>query len=113
MYTLSKHTIPEKPEDLQPVVDVFGQPVLRQIVQKAKFLLDLNCFMQTILPAPFAPYCQVLNLNEYTLILGVSSAALITRIQCLSDELLKALRNDKRYSSILNIRCKVVPDLGK
>ncbi len=102
-------TIPEIREDLQPVSTVFENASLQRIVQKAGFLLALDRHMQTILPESFAPHCQVMNVNEYTLVLGVTNAAIATRIQFLSDELLGSLRKEPRFSRILNIRCKVVP----
>jgi hypothetical protein len=101
-------TIHEKSDNLQPVVSVFKSASLQRIVQKAGFLLALDRHMQTILPESFAPYCQVMNLNEYTLVLGVTSAAIATRIQFLSADLLESLRKESRFSRILNIRCKVV-----
>jgi len=104
-------TIHEKSDDLQPVGTVFENTSLQRIVQKAEFLLALDRHVQTILPESFAPHCQVMNMNEYTLVLGVSSAAIATRIQFLADDLLASLRNESRYSRILNIRCKVVPKI--
>lgn len=103
------HTIPQKPEELQSVKDVFGHADLRKIIQKARFLLELDRFTKTILPESFASHCQVMNLSEYTLVLGVTSAAIATRIQFLSADLLNSIRNEARFSKILNIRCKVVP----
>lgn len=106
-------TIPEKLDDLQPVVSVFKNASLQRIVQKAEFLLALDRHMQTILPKSFTPYCQVMNLDEYTLVLGVTSAAIATRIQFLSADLLESLRKEARFSRILNIRCKIVTKLVK
>src|SRR3990167_8124948 len=104
-------TIHENLDDLQPVRTVFENTSLQKIVQKAGFLLTLDRHVQTILPESFAPHCQVMNINEYTLVLGVSSAAIATRIQFLSADLLESLRKEPRYSRILNIRCKVVPKI--
>lgn len=104
-------TIHEKSDDLQPVGTVFENTSLRRIVQKAEFLLALDRHVQTILPESFAPHCQVMNMNEYTLILGVTSAAIATRIQFLSTDLLTLLRKEAKFSRILNIRCKVVPKI--
>lgn len=104
-------TIPEMRDDLQPVSTVFENTSLQRIVQKAGFLLALDRHVQTILPESFASYCQVMNLSEYTLVLGVTSAAIATRIQFLSADLLESLRKEPRYSRILNIRCKVVPKI--
>jgi hypothetical protein len=106
-------TIHEKQLDLQSVSTVFEHIGLRKIIQKAEFLLALDRHVQTLLPPSFAPHCQVMNLNEYTLVLGVTSAAIGTRIQFMSEALLKSLREEPRFAKILNIRCKVIAQVVK
>lgn len=100
-------TIHEKQDDLHPVMETFGRSSLGKIIQKAKYLLALDHAMQTILPPEFANHCRVMNINQAILILGVDNAAIATRIQMLSADIIQKLRNNAEFKMVLGIQCKV------
>lgn len=103
----SMQRLQEKQDDLHPVMEGFAHSSLGKIIQKAKWLLTLNRTMQAILPAEFASYCHVMNVNQGVLILGVSSAAIATRIQFMSSQLTYTLQKQNEFRGIIGIQCKV------
>jgi hypothetical protein len=100
-------TIHEKPDDLHPVMNTFGDSALGKIIQKANYLLALDRAMQTILPSEFVNHCHVMNINQSVVILGVNSAAIATRIQLMSSDIISALQNIREFQGLLRIHCKV------
>ena len=97
----------EKPEDLHPVLEGFSHSSLGKVIQKAKKLLALDRYVQTILPAEFASFCHVMNVNQGTLVLGVSSAAIATRIRFMSSDLVREIQKKIEWQMIREIQCKV------
>lgn len=93
--------------DLDPVMEALAGSPLSKIIQKARYLLALNNYFQTIIPAPMASDCQVMNVDQSILILGVTNAAVATRIRLISSELIEKLRAEKAFSSIQTIHCRV------
>lgn len=93
--------------DLNPVMEELTHSSLGKIIQKAKYLLALDRYFQTILPASFASYCHVMNIDQSILILGVSNAAIATRIRFMSAELIEQLHKKKEFTRIQTIHCKV------
>ncbi|OGT48808.1 MAG: hypothetical protein A3E82_08340 [Gammaproteobacteria bacterium RIFCSPHIGHO2_12_FULL_38_11] len=100
-------TIHEKPDDLHPVMDSLGHSSLGKIIRKAKYLLALDHALQTILPPEFANHCRVVNINQAIVILGIDSAAIATRIQMMSEDIVQRLRKNKEFKMVLGIQCKV------
>jgi hypothetical protein len=100
-------SLPEKQEDLHPVMDDLTHSSLGKIIQKAKWLLALDRYVQTILPASLASYCHVMNVDQSILILGVSNAAMATRIRFMFAELIEKLHEKKEFSHIQTIHCRV------
>ena len=100
-------SLPENQEDLHPVMEELTQTSLGKIIQKAKRLLALHRCFQTILPASFAPYCHVMNVDQSILILGVSNAAIATRIRFMSAELIEKLHEKKEFLYIQVIHCRI------
>lgn len=94
-------------DEFQPVMDVFDRSPLRKIIQKAKFLLALDHALQAILPESFRSYCHVMNVNEGNVVLGVSNAAIATRIQFMSIAIMSELKKTREYAQLLGIKCKV------
>ena len=97
----------EKQEELQPVLSAISGSSLQKLVQKARLLLELDRFVQSWLPDDFRPHCRVMNLDYQTLVLGADNAALATRIQFMSSELLKLLKKEMNLPVILSIKCRV------
>ena len=97
----------QKHNDLNPMIEELKQSSLGKIIQKAKHLLALDRHIQTILPASFASYCHVMNVDQSILILGVSSAAIATRIRFMSAELIEKLHEKKEFVFIQTIYCRV------
>lgn len=95
------------PDNLQPVVDVFQHASLRRIVQKAHLLLALDREIQKLVPAGFGPYCHVMNINQQTVILGISNAAIATRIQFTASEIVRQLQNNPAFQFVQKLQCKV------
>ncbi len=103
-------TIHEKPDDLQPVIDVFQHSTLKHIVKKARFLLALDREVKNLVPSGFGSYCHVMNVNQNTLILGVTNAAIATRIQMVSARIIDALQKKIEFAEVRAMRCKVCVD---
>lgn len=101
------HSLHEKQDDLHPVMEGFSHSSLGKIIQKAKKLLALDRHMQTILPAEFASFCHVMNVNQGTLVLGVSSAAIAMRIRFISSDLVRELQKTTEWQMIRELQCKV------
>ncbi len=97
----------QKPPDLNPVMDELTHSSLGKIIQKAKWLLALDRYFQTILPASFASYCHVMNVDQSILIVGVSNAAIATRIRFMFAELIEKLHEKKEFAHIQTIHCRV------
>ena len=101
-------TIHEKHNDLHPVMDTFGHSPLGKIIQKAKYLLKLDQVMQTLLPPEFVNHVQVMNIKQGVVILGVDSAAISTRIQLMSADILSALQKKPGFKNVAGIQCKQI-----
>ena len=99
--------LPKQPNDLKPALENLSCSSLNKIIQKAKQLLALDRYFQTILPDAFRSYCHVMNMDQSILTLGVSNAAIATRIRFMSGELIDKLQTKKEFSHIQHIHCKV------
>lgn len=94
-------------DDLQPVMDVLQQSPLRMIVQKAQLLLVLHRDIQKLIPAGFESYCHVMNIHQQTVILGVSNAAIATRIQFVAPDIMNGLHKKTEWRYLQKIQCRV------
>ena len=97
----------QKQTDLNPVMEELAHSALGKIIQKARWLMTINRALQNILPAAFAPYCHVMNVDQSILILGVSNAAIATRIKFISADLIRELHKQTEFVRIQTIHCKV------
>jgi hypothetical protein len=97
----------EKPADLHPVMDDLTHSFLGKIIQKAKWLLLLDCALQHALPPELASFCHVMNVNKGVLIIGVSSAAIATRLQFMASGILYTLQQNTAFRGIKEIHCKI------
>lgn len=100
------HT-PQKNDDLNPVMEELTHSALGKIIQKARWLMAIDRELQNILPAAFAPYCHVMNVDQSILILGVNNAAIATRIKFISADLIRELHKQTEFVRIQIIHCKV------
>lgn len=98
---------PYIPDDLNPVIDELSHSSLGKIIQKAKGLLALDRHIKTILPPTFASFCHVMNVEQSNLILGISNAAVATRIRFMMDDLIRELQQKKEFAHIRAIHCRV------
>jgi hypothetical protein len=97
----------EKQADLHPVMEELTHSSLGKIIQKAKWLLTIDRAMRTILPAGFSAHVHVMNLNQRTLVLGVRSSAVATRIQFMASDLIAQLHTRTEFQIVREIQCKV------
>ncbi|PIZ04625.1 MAG: hypothetical protein COY58_02410 [Gammaproteobacteria bacterium CG_4_10_14_0_8_um_filter_38_16] len=95
------------PADLKPAMDALSRSSLGNIIQKAKWLLALDRYVKTILPASFASFCHVMNVDQSNLVLGVSNAAVATRIRFMSDTFLRTLQQKKEFAHIRTVHCRI------
>jgi len=98
----------KKRDELQSVAQIMARSPLQVLVEKAQLLIALNRFVQIQLPTEFSSHCRVMNLDEKTLVLGADNAALATRIQFLSSDLVKALKKKTHFPVITHVRCRVL-----
>src|SRR5690606_12579681 len=61
--------------DIPKAMDACEGSPLHYIIKKAQFLSALDHYTQTILPDTLKSFCQVMNVQNGVLILGVSNAA--------------------------------------
>lgn len=101
------HRLPEKQDDLHPVMDSFTSSPLGKIIQKAKWLLAIDRHLKTILPEAFRAHCQVMNVHQHELIVGVDNAAVATRIRLMSNDFILELQKQKECAHIRTIACRV------
>jgi hypothetical protein len=97
----------ENSDDLHPVMDELTHSSLGKIIQKAKWLLAMDRALQTILPPGFSAHVHVMNLNQQTLVLGVRSSAVATRIQFMAADLIQSLQKTDMFQIVREIQCKV------
>lgn len=93
--------------DIPTAVDACEGSALNRIIQKAQFLLALDHYTQTILPDTLKSYCHVMNVQNGVLILGVSSAAIATRIKMMSSDIIRAVKKEKRFAAIIDLKCTI------
>lgn len=93
--------------EIPTAVDACTGTSLNKIIQKARFLLALDHYTQTILPDTLKSYCHVMNVQNGVLILGVSSAAIATRLQFMSNELLRDIQNNPQFVRVRDIKYTV------
>lgn len=72
-------------------------------------LKRINQSLQAILPLEFKGKCEVANLNEQQLIIGVNIQALATRLNMMAPDLLEKLRQ-QGYGYISTIKVIVLSD---
>ena len=104
MQTLYRSDIPQ---DAPLAVDACQGTGLQKIILKAKYLLALDGYLKTHLPAEFVDTCHVMNVHINTVILGVNSAAVATRLRYLSDDLVRALQQKETYKHMRAIQFKI------
>src|SRR3990167_8348494 len=93
----------QKQDTLQPVVDVFQHSSLQRIVQKAHLLLALDREIKKLVPSGFGSYCHVMNINQNTVILWISNAAIATRIQFIAGDIVRVLQNNSTFQFVRKI----------
>ncbi len=93
--------------DIPTAVDACEGTSLQKIVKKAQFLLALDHYTQTILPDTLKSYCHVMNVQNGVLILGVSSAAIATRLKMMHKEIMLAIHREKRFTGVIDLKCTV------
>lgn len=93
--------------DPQFAIDILTRSSLGGIVRKAKWLLNVNDFLQTILPREFTSYCQVMTINQSTLIVGVNNAAIAMRLKFMSDDLMRQLQQKGEFARVKKIEFRV------
>lgn len=103
---MMNHTLPID-NDPRPAMDCAGPSLLGKIIQKAQWLLALDRVFQTVVPAEFASYCHVMNVNQGVLILGVSSAAVATRIRLMASQLLHTVQHHPEFRGVQGLECRV------
>lgn len=93
-------------QDLGQILDTSQK--LKFVVQQAKLLGKLNKAILAVLPSDLAAYCQVVNLQQNTLIIAAESAAWATTLRYQCPALLTALRDVA--PGIANIKVTVQPN---
>lgn len=82
-----------KLNDPIPVQKVLNaQNTLKSLLNKANTLRTIEQQLQKLLPKEISAHCQVMNLTNNTLVLGVDSAAWATTLRFIEKELLNQLR---------------------
>lgn len=90
--------------DIPKAMDACEGSPLHYIIKKAQFLSALDHYTQTILPDTLKSFCQVMNVQNGVLILGVSNATAAMRLKMMSSEILRDIRKDNRFVRICDIK---------
>lgn len=93
--------------DPQPLRGILNGNSLHHIIQKAKLLMALNQIFKEILSPELSSFCQVLNLNQGTLIIESTNGAVATRLRYLHHQILNELKNHKNLPTIESLSIKV------
>lgn len=75
------------------------------ILQRAKQLTALDKEVRPYLPKEIRDYCEILNLREYELVIGVNNSTFYSRIYYDIPNILKEIQ--KKYPSIRSIKLKI------
>jgi len=75
------------------------------ILQRAKQLTALDKEVRPYLPKEIREYCEILNLREYELVIGVNNSTFYSRIYYDIPNILKEIQ--KKYPSIRSIKLKI------
>ncbi|HLD84639.1 MAG TPA: DUF721 domain-containing protein [Coxiellaceae bacterium] len=100
-----KPTLP--PDTVQSMTDVFQGSLLTSIIQKARLLTMLDEHLKNILPPELAAHVRVMNVASRTLILSTHSAAIATRIQMMTGQLVEKIRKNPLFLHIQIIQCRI------
>jgi len=95
--------------DIPKAMDACEGSPLHYIIKKAQFLSALDHYTQTILPDTLKSFCQVMNVQNGVLILGVSNAAAAMRLKMMNSEIVRDIRKDSRFVRICDMKCVVRP----
>lgn len=96
-----------KPDPEQLAIDACQGTALQKIILKARFLHMLDRYLQTLLPPECANACQVMNIVNGTVILGVKSATVATRLRYFIDSLIQTLKGKPEYRQLVGIQIKI------
>ncbi len=77
------------------------------LVKKAQQLSRLQQLLDDSLPAELRNRAQVMNIQGSSLIIGVTTGVIATRLNYQAPELLKKLQQHSEFSYIRSMRCKV------
>ncbi|QLH42390.1 MAG: DUF721 domain-containing protein [Coxiellaceae bacterium] len=97
---------------LQPLNQILTKTKLASITAKAKCLSQLEQALQVLLPPDCASHCKVAHWQDGNLGLVVETAAMMTRLRFLHDQLLAALGADPLFQGIKSIQYRVRPKIS-
>lgn len=86
---------------------------LGNLVVRAQHILSIHKLLQAELPSMLAPHCQVLNIENGTLVLAGDSAAFVTRLRYLTPEIIDTLNSNDAIPTVNHVICKVIPQTKK
>lgn len=89
-----------------PLSTLLKRPQFNRLFRHAEKVKAADVHLQAYLPAPLAGHVQIGNLDANTLILLADSAAIATRLQFLSNELLDYMRIRAGLATIQRIKVR-------
>jgi hypothetical protein len=93
------------------VSKLFSGGILPQLLEHGRVLTQLNRILSRTLPPPLADHCQVLNLRQHTLTLGVDGPLWASRLRYQTRTLLQQLAQVESVT-VHTIQVKIRPEPG-
>ena len=84
---------------------------LGRLLSKVETLTALNAALYNFLPAPVRPYCQIINIDINTVVLGTQNSHIANTLYYQQNDILNALLKAIPDTHINNIRIRVSPHL--
>ena len=101
---------PEGNRDPKLVQDCLGKGILKNLVEKAHFLMALDDALQKILPPEYRAHCRVMNIEGTSLSISATNAAIATRLRYQGRDLLAQLKEAVPglvAVTVLNVKMKL------
>lgn len=97
-------------KDPQKVSNLLAKSTLRQLIEKAEWMIKLQQIFAEVLDQPeLARHCSIMNINDKTLVIMVDQAAWATRLRYQQEHILRALQFRLPNLDLKSLQVKVRP----
>lgn len=97
------------PQNVNGLLQDFGDSGLRKIVRQAQRLAAMDRIMAACLPPNLAPHCHTAQVTATELILMIDSAAWMTHLRYIKPQLLQQLKKHPQCAYLQEIQLRIQP----